>query len=73
MSHQFAFLHYDEYNCGNVEKKANFCEADHADEFPLNFGLPLVKKLTKPVKFSQDEEILSKTWMTYITNFAKFG
>ncbi|XP_076802958.1 fatty acyl-CoA hydrolase precursor, medium chain-like [Clavelina lepadiformis] len=73
MTHQLKCHHDDEFK-GEISKKAEFCRCDHTDDIIFTFGEPLMNgEMTKRVKFSKEEEEISRKWMTYIANFATSG
>ncbi|XP_076822299.1 fatty acyl-CoA hydrolase precursor, medium chain-like [Clavelina lepadiformis] len=73
MTQQPKFNHDDEYAI-KMKKKMEHCECDHGDDLMFTFGLPFMNGfMLNEFRMSKEEEELSKSWMTYITNFAKSG
>ena len=67
-------MHHDEDYGKGILKKPDFCICDHADDLFMTFGFPFSPN-DHPygAKYSKEEEILSRKWMKYLTNFAKTG
>ena len=73
MTQQPKFNHDDKYAI-KMKKKMEHCECDHGDDLMFTFGLPFMNGfMLNEFRMSKEEEELSKSWMTYITNFAKSG
>jgi len=74
MTHTFPMFHYKEYYGSNEKvKKADFCEADHADDLILTFAAPLVEDLSSGVKFNETDKALTHCWLDFLGNFARNG
>uniref|UniRef100_H2ZGN3 Carboxylic ester hydrolase n=1 Tax=Ciona savignyi TaxID=51511 RepID=H2ZGN3_CIOSA len=74
MTHQPRHNHSDVHAPG-ITNKPDFCYCDHADDIVHTFGFTLLPKdqLLQDVEFSEEEKQMSRQWMTYLTNFAKYG
>lgn len=67
-------MHHDPEFGKDVYKKAAWCECDHGDDVFMLLGAPFYPgKLTLGAKFSDEEKMISRNFMTYISNFAKTG
>jgi len=74
LTHALPYSHYAGFDQGNVEIKPRFCQADHTDDIPLTFGFPLTStNFTREVNFTENDEILSESWIRYIANFCTSG
>ena len=74
MTHTFPMFHYKEFYGANEKmKKANFCEADHADDLILTFAAPLAEDLSSGVKFSETDKVLTHCWLDFLGSFARDG
>uniref|UniRef100_H2ZGR2 Carboxylic ester hydrolase n=1 Tax=Ciona savignyi TaxID=51511 RepID=H2ZGR2_CIOSA len=74
MTRQSRHNHSDVHAPG-IKNKPDYCQCDHVDDIIYSFGIPLFPKdqLLQDVEFSEEEKQMSRQWMTYLTNFAKYG
>lgn len=65
---------HDETYADGIAQKPDWCVCDHGDDIWLTFGAPFNSaKMTRCIKFTDEEKSLSENFMKYLTNFAKTG